>query len=63
MAHEELKPMVRLERYSPEWMAEWETLTPLMQQWKDDASVGNLRTALGEKLIRSLYRIGLLKDA
>jgi hypothetical protein len=62
MEREELKPFVRLQRYSPEWIEEWDILGPLLQRWKDDASAGNLSSALGEQLIRSLYRVGLIKD-
>jgi len=54
----ELKPMVRLDRNSPEWHAEWNDLVPLMEQWKFDAS----NNAVREKITRSLYRIGIVVD-
>ena len=53
---EELKPVVRLQLDTTEWLAELDELQALLNRWKEEPSNGIIR----EKIDHSLARLGII---
>jgi hypothetical protein len=58
MVREDPTAKVRLLRDTPAWFAEYDDLSRLLELWKQGPSNGMVR----EKVIHSLFRVGIVVD-